>query len=320
VLPFLEKVVRGKNVPRDRLLEVAEHYDHFGGKSPINDQNRALVAALGEELRSRGPALPVYWGNRNWHPLLADALRQMTADGVRWALAYVTSAYSSYSGCRQYRDDIAAARRGVGPAAPEIDKLRVFYNHPGFIEPQVERAQQAFSRVPADRQAAARLIFTAHSIPVSMAAGCRYEAELHEACRLVSERLGRATYDLVYQSRSGPPGQPWLQPDIDQFIANLAASGPLADVVVVPIGFLSDHLEVLYDLDMQTRAVCERLGVNLVRAATVGNHPRFVRMIGELIRERIDPAATRLALGNFGPGPDDCPAACCPRPARPAAP
>jgi ferrochelatase len=319
VLPFLEHVLRGRNVPRERMLEVAEHYYRFGGRSPINEQNRQLIAALERELAEHGPHLPVYWGNRNWHPLLADTLRKMAADGVRRALAFVTSAFSSYSGCRQYREDIARAQQEVGPGAPQVDKLRVFFNHPGFLEPMVEHTRAALQQVPADRREKALLVFTAHSIPLSMAAACRYEDQLRESCRLVVEGIGRRDWHLVYQSRSGPPHQPWLEPDVAEFLRNskLAVSEKQPYVqkqpyaVVVPIGFISDHMEVVYDLDTELRQRCEQLGINMVRAATVGTHPRFVRMIRELVEERMSDSPQRLALGELGPNHDVCPEDCC---------
>lgn len=311
VVPFLENVLRGRNVPRERMLEVAEHYYHFGGRSPINDQNRALIAALREELDAHGLRLPVYWGNRNWHPLLADTLRQMRDDGVRRALAFFTSAFSSYSGCRQYRENIAAAQAEVGEGAPEVDRLRVFYNHPGYIEPVAERVAAALTELPAERRAGALLLFTAHSIPLAMAATSRYEAQLQEACRLVSEATGHARWQLVYQSRSGPPTQPWLEPDIVDVLRSLGAAGEVRDVVVMPIGFISDHMEVLYDLDTEARQAAEESGLGFVRAGTVGTHPRFVQMIRELIVERLDPSAPRLALGTEGPSHDVCPPDCC---------
>src|SRR6476660_10345132 len=204
VLPFLENVLRGRNVPRERMLEVAEHYFEFGGRSPINDQNRALIAALEQELSAHGPHLPIYWGNRNWHPLLADTLRQMSSDGIRRALAFVTSAYSSYSSCRQYRENIAAAQTEVGAAAPVVDKLRVFFNHPGFIEPMIENVRAALEKIPAKRRGNAELLFSAHSIPQAMAHGCRYQAQLQEASRLIAEGVGQINWRLVFQSRSGP--------------------------------------------------------------------------------------------------------------------
>jgi len=317
VLPFLENVLRGKNVPRARLLEVAHHYEHFGGVSPLNDQNRALVSALQAELDAHGPRLPVFWGNRNWRPLLSDTLAQMASQGIRKALGFFTSAYSSYSSCRQYRENIAAAQQAVGPAAPEVDKLRAFFNHPGFIGPMSEQVRAALERVPAERRAAAQVIYTAHSIPTSMADHCQYAAQLAEAAALVSESLGLITHHIAYQSRSGPPQQPWLEPDVGDLIRSLAAREAVRDVVVVPIGFLSDHVEILWDLDVEAQQIGTGLGINMVRAATVGNHPRFVSMIRELILERTD-AATRLTLGTRGPSHDVCPADCCPAPARAA--
>lgn len=311
VLPFLENVLRGRNVPRERMLEVAEHYHHFGGRSPINDQNLALIAALEKELSEHGPRLSIYWGNRNWHPLLPDTLRQMAADGVRRALAFFTSAYSSYSGCRQYRENIAAAQVDVGTQAPQVDKLRVFFNHPGFIEPMIEHTQVALEKLPPDRRRDALLVLTAHSIPQAMAEGCRYEEQLREASRLVAEGVGRTSYRFVYQSRSGPPQQPWLEPDICDFIKDVHQSGQLRDIVVVPIGFISDHLEVLYDLDTEARQLCDGLGINMFRAATVGTHSRFIRMIRELIEERMTDNPKRLALGSLGPSHDVCPDDCC---------
>ncbi|MFN7996702.1 MAG: ferrochelatase [Bryobacteraceae bacterium] len=314
VIPFLENVLRGRNVPRERMLEVAEHYYHFGGKSPINDQNRALLSALRDLLAEQGPAIPVYWGNRNWHPLLPDTLRQMAADGVRRAFAFVTSAYSSYSGCRQYREDLARAREAAGPDAPEILKLRVFYNHPGFIEPVAERVCAALAQIPAERRGSAELAFTAHSVPVSMSETSRYVQQLEEVCRLVAERVGRSGYRLVYQSRSGAPGQPWLEPDILEYLRSVAASNSTKDVVLAPIGFISDHMEVLYDLDTEARQVAIELGLNMVRAATVGTDPRFVAMIRELVLERSGGLRDRRALGQYGPSDDVCPEDCCPGP------
>lgn len=320
VLPFLENVLRGRNVPRERMLEVAEHYYHFGGKSPINDQNRQLIAALERELPSHGVELPIYWGNRNWHPLLADTIQQMSADGVRRALAFVTSAFSSYSGCRQYRENIASAQQEIGAAAPQIDKLRVFFNHPGYIETMVERTRDALAQVSGDHRDSALLLFTAHSIPQAMADGCQYEVQLREACGLVAKELGRSDWHLVYQSRSGPLSQLWLEPDVLDFIRESHADRPLQNLVVVPIGFISDHLEVLYDLDTEARQTCEDLGIQMVRAATAGIHPRFVAMIGELIEERIAENPTRRSLGNLGPKEDVCPDDCCIyNPGRPAA-
>lgn len=315
VVPFLENVLRGRNVPRERLLEVAAHYGQFGGVSPINEQCRTLVAAVRAELEDHGHRLPVYWGNRHWHPMLAPTLRRMAGDGVRRALAFVTSAYGSYSGCRQYLDDIARAQAEVGEEAPRVEKLRAFYNHPGWVEPLVESVAEALSRVPAGRADAARLVFTGHSIPRAMPGAGGYEAQLRETASLVASRFGGRPWNLVWQSRSGPPSQPWLEPDIVDHLRALAAQG-VKDAVVAPIGFLSDHVEVLYDLDLDAKSRASEVGLNMVRAATVGTHPRFVRMIRELVVERFSDAPLRLALGARGPAPDTCPPDCC----RPAAP
>ncbi len=316
VMPFLENVTRGRNIPRERLLEVAEHYYHFGGKSPINDQCRELVAAIERELREHGLDLPVYWGNRNWHPLLPDTLRQMRADGVTRALAFMTSAYSSYSGCRQYRENVKAAQKAVGEGAPEVDKLRVFYNHPRYVEASAAEVREALAKIPGDRRASAELVFTAHSIPRSMADTSDYEKQLRETCRLVADALPIGEYRLVFQSRSGAPNQPWLEPDILDYLRSLPGRG-VADVVIAPIGFISDHMEVLYDLDTEAKELAAELKLNLVRAATVGTHPTFVRMIRELVEERMNPTLPKLSIGQFGPNHDECPMNCCAPPARP---
>jgi ferrochelatase len=317
VMPFLENVTRGRGVPRQRLLEVAQGYHAVGGVSPINRQNRELIDALRVELDRHGIDLPIYFGNRNWRPLLTDTMRQMVEDGVRRVLAYVTSAFSSYSGCRQYREDIAVAQQAVGEAAPRVDKLRTFYNHPGFIEPMTERVRTALGAVPAERRDAAFLVFTAHSIPVSMSRTSRYVEQLEESMRLVCEPFADHPRRMVYQSRSGPPHVPWLEPDVSDFIHRLKAERPeLRDVVIVPICFLSDHMEVIQDLDTVARHTCDEVGLNMVRAGTVGTNPRFIAMIRELIEERLstDSEPTRLALGQYGPGDDVCPAECCPAP------
>jgi protoporphyrin/coproporphyrin ferrochelatase len=314
VIPFLENVLRGRNVPRERMLEVAEHYYHFGGGSPLNDQNRDLLDALKEEFAASGIDLPLYWGNRNWHPLLPDTLGQMEKDGVRRALAFFTSTFSSYSGCRQYQENIAAAQQTVGSGAPAIDKLRPFFNHPGFIEAMVDRTRVAYEQIPLPRRAAAHLLFTAHSIPLSMSQGCPYEEQLLESSRLVAAGIGHERWRLVYQSRSGPPSQPWLGPDIGDALAEIGDSGRSndpVDVVVVPIGFISDHMEVLFDLDEEARSKAAELGINFHRASTVGTHSRFVRMIRELVEERLR-GAPRLAVGALPPRPDVCPTECCP--------
>jgi protoporphyrin/coproporphyrin ferrochelatase len=351
VMPFLENVTRGRGVPRERLAEVAHHYDRFGGVSPLNQQCRDLLAAIGKNFAAQGLDLPVYWGNRNWHPYLADTVAAMAADGVRHALALVTSGYGSYSSCRQYLDDLAAARAQAGPGAPRIDKIRHFFNHPGFIEPFTEATLAALGSLPPAARAGAHLVFTAHSVPEVMAAasgpgGGLYPAQLAEAARLVAAAVagaggGDRPWRLVYQSRSGPPSVPWLGPDVCDHLAGLAGAGA-PGAVLVPVGFVSDHLEVVYDLDVEAAGVAERLGLPLARAATPGTHPRFVSMITELVRERAgepvphrpEPVphradlvpsraepVPRRALGGLGTAPDACPPGCCvpARSARPGA-
>ena len=323
VLPFLENVLRGRNVPRERMLEVAEHYYHFDGVSPINGQVRDLIAALRPELDAHGVGLPIYWGNRNWDPMLADAMRAMADAGVTRALALVLAGYSSYSSCRQYREDVARAQEAVGDGFPTVDKIRVFYNHPDFIAANADRVREALDQLPAGLRDSAHLAFTAHSIPSSMAVNCAYERQLTETCRLVAEAVGIGgdRWALTYQSRSGRPTDPWLEPDINDHLATLKDAGARA-VVIAPVGFLSDHMEVLYDLDDEARATCDRLGLAMARAGTVGTHPRFVAMLRELIQERLGAAPERRAVGQFGPNHDACPPDCClppPRPQRPVA-
>jgi protoporphyrin/coproporphyrin ferrochelatase len=328
VLPFLENVTRGKPIPRKRLLEVAEHYQHFGGVSPINQQVRELIAALRPELQRRGIGLPLFWGNRNWQPLLPDTLREMTAAGVKRALAFVLAAYSSYSSCRQYRENVEAARQAAGPDAPQVDKVRVFFNHPDFIEASADQVRAAFERLPDEARRSAHIAFTAHSIPQIMADECQYAAQLTETCRLIAERLSisGSRWRLVYQSRSGRPTDPWLEPDIVDHLQTLKSQS-VNNLVVAPIGFLSDHIEVLYDLDDEAAGTARELGLNMIRAATVGTHPKFIQMIGELISERIATAAAssgeavvpsreRRAIGNFGASHDVCPTDCCLYPIR----
>jgi protoporphyrin/coproporphyrin ferrochelatase len=317
VIPFLENVLRGRNVPRERMLTVAEHYYHFDGKSPINQQMRDLRAALEAELQRNGPRLSVYWGNRNWHPLLPETLQKMKHDGIRRAVAFVTSAYSSYSGCRQYREDIARGQSEVGPGAPEVDKLRPFFNHPAFIEVTVERVQEALQSIPAQAKRNVQIIYSAHSIPLSIASTSDYVQQLEEVRRLVSGALGQQNDALVYQSRSGAPGQPWLEPDILDYLREVKTKNSASAVVLAPIGFISDHMEVLYDLDVEARQLCEALSLPMRRAKTVGVHPKFIGMIRELILERMDPARERATLGSLGPRADACAENCCPAPQRP---
>lgn len=285
VIPFLENVLRGRNVPRERMLQVGRHYELFDGVSPINQQNRELIAALQKELEQNGPRLPIYWGNRNWHPMLVDTIRQMASDGIRNALAFVTSAYSSYSSCRQYLQNIDDARNEVGATAPQIEKLRAFYNHPLFIEANVDHIRAAWNQI--EDSGSAHLVFTAHSIPESMAANCDYAAQLGQTGSVIAQASGIENWELVYQSRSGSPSQPWLGPDVCDHLKALRAAG-VTEVVVAPIGFVSDHMEVVYDLDVEARKVADEIGMKLVRARTAGTHPAFVRMVRELIVERIE--------------------------------
>ncbi len=312
VIPFLENVLRGRNVPRERLLTVAEHYYHFDGKSPINEQTRELIAELSAELGYHKINLPIYWGNRNWHPFLTDTLRKMKEDGIRRTIGFVTSAYSSYSGCRQYREDIARAQKQVGPGAPEVDKIRAFFNHPEYIEATGERVRDALRAIPSEAAQNVQIVYVAHSIPISMANTSDYLRQLEEVRRLVSGKLGHKNDALVYQSRSGAPGQPWLEPDILDYLREVKAKNLATAVVVAPISFISDHMEVLYDLDIEARQRCEKLGLPMARAKTVGVHPKFIGMIRELIEERLNPGLERRALGTLGPRADVCAEDCCP--------
>ncbi len=320
VIPFLENVLRGRNIPRQRMLAVAEHYYHFEGKSPINQQTRELIVALETELERNGPKLPIYWGNRNWHPFLTDTMRKMKQAGIRRAVGFVTSAYSSYSGCRQYREDIEQAQREVGPGAPEIDKLRPFFNHPTFVAATVERVRDAFQAIPADAQRNVQVVYTAHSIPLAMANTCDYVKQLEEVRLLVSLVLAQKNDALVYQSRSGAPGQSWLGPDILDYLREVKAKNLASAVVLAPISFISDHMEVLYDLDVEARQLCLSLGLPMTRARTVGLHPKFIGMIRELILELVNPESERRAEGSLGPRPDTCAENCCPSPQSPGRP
>lgn len=344
VLPFLENVTRGRGIPRERLKEVGEHYYLFGGVSPINEQCRELLAAIRGDFAAHGLDLPVYWGNRNWEPYLTDTLRTLVRDGHRRVLTFATSAYASYSGCRQYRENLAeslATLRAEGLPSPRVDKLRHYFNHPGFVEPMVDGVLAALAELPAELRDAAELAFTTHSLPLSAAdtsgpesehttdgVGGAYVRQHLEVSRLVAEAVRERTgvdrpWELVYQSRSGAPHIPWLEPDIGDHLEARHAAGARA-VVMVPVGFLSDHMEVRYDLDTEARQKAEELGLPVARAATVGADPRFVTAIRELVLER---AATergetprRRALGALGPSHDVCPVGCCPaREPKPAA-
>ncbi|HEY8728883.1 MAG TPA: ferrochelatase [Acidothermaceae bacterium] len=315
VMPFLENVTAGRGVPRERLAEVAEHYYAVGGVSPINAQNRALLAAVRADFAEHDLDLPVYWGNRHWAPTLADMVSQLRADGITNAIAFLTSAYASLSSCRQYLDALEQARVGVGDGAPTIDRLRQYYNHPGFIEPMIEGVQAALLALPAGVRDTASLAFVAHSIPTAMdvasgPTGGAYETQLGEAMRLVAEGVGGAhAASLSFCSRSGSPATPWLEPSIVGRLDSLAAAGESA-VVVVPIGFVSDHMEVVYDLDTEAAQHAEARGLDFVRSATVGTDSRFVAMIRELVLERMGETTPR-ALGGLGPAHDVCPASCC---------
>ena len=301
VMPFLRNVTAGRNVPDARLAIVAEQYERFGGRSPINDQNRALIEALRTDFAEHGIDLPIYFGNRNWEPYLVDTIRTMRDDGIRNALVLVTSAFSSYSGCRQYREDLERAGAEAGPGAPALHKLRLYYNHPGFIDAVVDRIGEVHAP-------GTRLVFTAHSIPRSMAMWCDYESQLAEMAALVAGRVGDA-WDLAYQSRSGPPHIPWLEPDVNDHLAVLAADG-VTEVTVVPLGFISDHMEVKFDLDVQAAETAADLGITLRRAPTVGTHPAFVTGLRRLVEEQTAGAPV-LWVGEAGPWPDPCPAGHC---------
>ncbi|MGW0663494.1 ferrochelatase [Streptodolium elevatio] len=328
VVPFLENVTRGRGVPPERLAEAGAHYAQFGGVSPINAQNRELIAAIEKEFAARGPALPVYWGNRNWRPYLTDTLRRMADDGVRHAAVLVTSAYASYSGCGQYHENLLAAQAELGDAAPRLDKLRHYFNHPGFVEPLVDHVVAARASLPEALRPGARLVMTTHSIPTATAEtsgpdGNAYVRQHQETARLVAAGVKKAVkfphvaWDLVFQSRSGPPQVPWLEPDVNDHLERLHADGVRA-AVLVPIGFLSDHMEVVYDLDVEAAATAERLGMQVVRAATTGSDPRFAAAVRDLVLERAavlrGEHPERCVLGTMGPSHDVCPLGCCPDP------
>jgi len=323
VRPFLENVVRGRNVPPERLDEVEEHYTPFGGVSPINARNRELIEAV----RARTD-VPVYFGNRNWHPMVEDTVAEMARDGVRRALVFATSAYGGYSACRQYTEDIARARAAVGDGAPELVKLRHFYDHPAFVAANADAVRAARESLPAEVRDAARVVFTAHSIPVAAdetdgvpAEGHhRYSRQVAETARLVAAELGMQEYDLVWQSRSGPPQVPWLTPEPEPTVEALAAAGVPA-VVMAPIGFVSDHVEVVWDLDEELRDLAHGLGLAFARAATAGPDPRFADMVVELMAEHTAGVAPRGSgtvaragcTVNGAPCAVDC---CVPRPRR----
>lgn len=320
VRPFLANVLRGIPVGEDTIEHIAARYDAFGGVSPINAHTRSFISALRHELDHHGPALPIYWGNRNWHPMLDDTFAQMAHDGVERVIAYVTSTFSSYSGCRRYREDLYAAAAKV-ENAPVVDKLRVPFNHPGFIAAVADRVREARATLAAKRRDAAQTLFTAHSLPVPMAEHAPYVAQLTESARLVAETLELPRWRLVYQSNNASYGIPWLTPDIADALVETKNEG-VEDAVVVPMGFVCDHMEVALDLDVDAARKAEEIGLNMIRAGTVGTHPDYVRMVRELIVERLSKSPERPALGRLGPSPDFCPSDCClsgrPGPAKPA--
>ncbi len=334
VVPFLENVTRGRGIPRERLEQVGEHYFLFGGRSPINDQNRALIAALEKDFAEQGIELPIYFGNRNWEPYLADTLATMVADGVGRAAVFTTSAYSSWSSCRQYRENLFDAVSET-PNAPRLDRLRQYYNHPGFIEPVVDATLAALAALPTSGDT--RLVFVTHSIPTEMANSSgpadpehaqrggayvrQHRSAVDEVARRVREVTGRPSrHDLVYCSRSGAPSTPWLEPDVNDHLEELATDG-VSGVVLVPIGFVSDHMEVIYDLDTEAMETAARLGIKVARAATAGIDPRFVAMIRDLVLERAaaerGEEPDRPAVGSLTAGPDVCRPGCCPNPRGP---
>lgn len=323
VVPFLENVTRGRNIPRERLEEVGEHYYMFDGVSPINAQNRTLIDALREELAEHDIDMPIYFGNRNWYPMIGDTMQRMKDDGVKRAISFFTSGFSCYSGCRQYRENIVDAQKYVGEGAPRVDKTRMFYNHPLYIEVCAENLNNALAQFPEDERDDVAIAFTAHSIPMGMARNSDYEVQLMEASRLTAQMAGVENWNLVYQSRSGPPHIPWLEPDILDYMDELNEQG-VKNMVILPIGFISDHMEVMFDLDVEAKEKAEEHAMKMVRAASAGTHPKFISMIRELIVERMTENPERRALGERGPNHDVCPVNCClpgvrPRPRKPEA-
>ena len=314
VMPFLRNVTAGRGVPDERLAVVAEQYELFGGKSPINDLNQELLRALDEELGSRGHEIATFWGNRNWHPFVADTINNLKSLGHTSTVCLVTSAFSSYSGCRQYHEDLDRARSEV-PGAPTVERVRVFWDHPDFLGAAAELLAER--RDAAGLSSETPVLHSAHSLPLSMAANCDYQQQLNEAASIVNELAGmRGPCEVVFQSRSGPPSVPWLTPDIDQRIHELADQGT-DELLVHPLGFVADHMEVLFDLDTQSAAAAKEAGVKMVRTPTVGTHPRFVSMLVDLVEEAAGLRADRPSLSESGPRPDNCNSQCCPAPTRP---
>jgi len=286
VRPFLANVLRGRPVPPERVEEVVGHYEAIGGRSPLNELTMREARELESLLSREGPALPVYVGMRNWHPFLHETLDKMTECGASRAVGFILAAQQNDASWERYKRDVAAAREVAGAKAPEVDFVPGWHAHPLFIEAVAERTAQALAQVPPERRQTTPVVFTAHSIPVAMASQAPYVSQLEEEARLVAGLLGLERYDIAYQSRSGSPREPWLGPDILDFIRTAATRG-VSDLAVVPIGFLCDHVEVLYDLDIEARAVARDVGVNLVRARTVGGHPSFIRLMAEVIRAHV---------------------------------
>ena len=325
VRPFLENVTRGRGVPPSRLDEVEHHYQSFGGISPINALNRTAIAAVESLLAREGLALPIYFGNRNWHPLIEDTVASLASEGIERALVFATSAYGGYSACRQYDEDITRARTAAGPSAPELLKLRQFFDHPLFIAAFADSVRAAALTLPASY----RLVFTAHSVPMSAdkaagplsEGGYRYSRQVAEAARLVAASVGVGEYDVVWQSRSGPPAIPWLEPDIVDHMEALHASGVEA-VLVCPVGFVSDHLEVVWDLDTEAADKAAELGMAFARAATPGGDPRFAELVVELVREQVEGVPARKLSGFPADGctvnGEPCAVDCCTPVRRPA--
>ncbi len=311
VMPFLDNVLAGRNVPDDRKTEVARRYELFAGVSPLNQEIARLIAALKQELGTRGWELPIYWGNRNWHPFLSTTVARMAADRIKSALAFVTSAYGSYSSCRQYLENIEAARQASGQVAPAIDKIRAFFNHPAFIAAWRERLAETLALLPLPRQEAALVIFTAHSLPLSMAACSPYQAQLEETARLVATGLRLNSWQLAFQSRSGHPGEAWLEPDLLEVIRQ-ARRKAVDDIVLCPVGFICDNLEILYDLDVEAGELCRCLGIGCLRTHTVCRSPIFINMVADLVLERLA-GEPQLVVGSLPPSPGCCPPDCCPR-------
>lgn len=314
VEPFLDNVLRGLELSDAARHRIAERYARFGGVSPIAAHTRDLVAAVQDELSARGLTLPVYLGNRNWHPLLPETLKAMEADGVARAAAFVTSTFGSYNGCRRYRENLQDAIKNLR-SPPVIDRLRYGYNHPGFIQAFTDQVRAALAEIPAERRSRTPILFTAHSLPETSTRNAPYVAQLREACRLVCTALGARNsrrWRLAYQSNNARyGGERWLGPDISDALVEEKDCGE-RDVIVAPIGFVCDHLEVTLDLDVEARATADRIGINFVRAATVETHPAFVGMIADLLQERSAKAPTRASLGRHGPSHDLCPSNCCP--------